>query len=218
MSAKIESGNNPGKHYPYGSIDIGEEMEPVTTTASKKFSKFAIANFIFGALGIVSMIAAAGIVYGYSLGSAQAKTTEMPVVLKADTAARGKSISMATGLLDTRELLEGLFILDHLTGELQFWVMNNNTGKVGAAYKLDVGKLLDPKKSGDADYVMATGQIEFDGGRAGGGERGSSVCYIADSNSGAVVCVGILYNRTTGNGSLDVLAIGKTRGGSQRDQ
>ena len=187
-------------------------------TESKWSNRFVIASFVFGILGIVSMIGAAGIVYGYTLGTNQANSTNLPTVLRADSAARGKSMSMATGLLDADEAIEGIFILDHLTGELQFWALNNTTGKIGASYRLDAGKILDPAKAGDADYVMTTGRVDFDGGRAGGLERGSCVCYIGDSNSGKVICVGVAYNRTNGQGSMSVLDGSATRGGSERDQ
>lgn len=192
-----------------------------STVEQTRMGKMTIASYLFGILGVLAMIAAGGMVYGYHLGAqsqAQGVHPNFPVMLNADSAARGKAMSMATGLLNSRDGLEGLFILDHLTGELQFWVLNNKTGTVAAAYKADAGAALDPAKSGDADYVMTTGRVDFEGGRAGGAARGSSVCYIGDSNSGKVICYGVEYNRTTAKGSLIVLAAGQTRGVAERDQ
>ena len=56
---------------------------------------------------------------------------QQPIVLNAETAASGKSISMATGLVDRQRLVEGMFILDHLSGRLQCWLVNPRTGEIG---------------------------------------------------------------------------------------
>ena len=63
-----------------------------------------------------------------------------------DTAARGKSMSMATGFIDRNRTLEGLFVLDHLSGLLQCWVVNPRTGNIAGLYYTDVNEHLELKK------------------------------------------------------------------------
>ena len=60
----------------------------------------------------------------------------LPQVLHAESASRGKAISLATGQLETG--VDGIFVLDHLTGNLFCWVINPKTGGVGAEYMANV--------------------------------------------------------------------------------
>lgn len=110
--------------------------------------------------------------------------SSMPMVLKADSAARGKQMSMATGFVS--EGVEGLFVLDHLSGRLQCWVINRRTGDIGGIYEASAAAALGGDKGGEMDYVMTTGQIDIQGVR-GSDKPAHSVCYVGDGNSGKVV-------------------------------
>ncbi|MEM9409795.1 MAG: hypothetical protein AAGA30_01700, partial [Planctomycetota bacterium] len=85
-------------------------------------SKFR-SNAIYGA-GIFAIVLAATML-GNSLSqnnySEFTFDSELPITLNADAATRGKSMSMATGFIDRDELIEGVFVLDHLSGNLQCW-------------------------------------------------------------------------------------------------
>lgn len=117
-----------------------------------------------------------------------------PLELNAGTAARSKSMSMATGLVDGN--VEGLFLLDHVSGVLQCWVLSPKTGSVGGYYSANVANdLLAAGKTGGAEYMMVTGNFFFDGGIAGNNVPGQSVCYVGDANTGNVAGYGLVYNK-----------------------
>ena len=147
-----------------------------------------------------------------------------PLAIHADTAARGENISLTTGLV-TNEV-EGLFVMDHQTGILQCWVVNANTGAIGALYKFDVAAELQLEKAGDADFVVTTGKIDFIGNaRVGNVTPARCICYVGDGNTGRVIGLGLYINkaglaqRGEQVGEMAVICRGFTREGSQlRDQ
>ena len=168
-------------------------------------------------------IMAAGTMLGFHLGgsgSSQSGENQIdmePLRLMADTAARGNGISLATGLIN--EEVEGLFILDHLTGNLQCWVLNPRSGKVGGIYRASVadafGDALSEK--GEPDYVMAAGRFILNGNRGGNVQAADSVVYVAEGNSGKVVGFNVQYNKATlqrgavQEGTMIVVAQGSAR-------
>ncbi|MEM9943641.1 MAG: hypothetical protein AAF939_18910 [Planctomycetota bacterium] len=146
-----------------------------------------------------------------------------PLALHAATAARGKSISMATGLIDGN--VEGLFILDHTSGELQCWIVSPRTGQVGGIYRANVAVDFGLDKAGDADYVLTTGNYNFLGQDNGNLAPGNSICYVADSKSGKVIGYAMFYDKPAinrgvqTNGPLKPICTGTLRGeGSIRNQ
>ncbi len=158
-----------------------------------------------------------------SIDSDQVSLEQQLVELKADSAARGTSISLATGYVDGSA--EGLFVLDHLTGNLQCWLINTRTGSVGGIYRANVASDMNLDQVAEADYVMVTGSMDFAGGRVGRLRPGLCICYVADSNSGAVVCYGIQFDKTAfaegvvQESELIVITGGVARGAAvERDQ
>ena len=147
----------------------------------------------------------------------------LPINLMADTAASGEQLSFATGIIDIN--LEGLFVLDHLTGTLQCWVVNPRGGGVAGIYSTNVGAALATEKEGKADYVIATGTMDFSGmQRIGNLRPANCVVYVGEGNSGKVVGYSLFFNRTAmlagraQGGQLQQVCIGQTRGaGLQRD-
>ncbi len=109
-----------------------------------------------------------------------------------DNAARGKSMSMATGYVESG--VEALYALDHLTGDLFCWVLNARTGAVASTFRVSAGGALGVV--GEADYVMTTGLMDFAGGVDGNMRPAQSVVYVGDGNTGKVVGYVLMYNRT----------------------
>ncbi len=107
------------------------------------------------------------------------------VVLKADSAANGKKIALATGELSRG--IEGVFALDFLTGDLYCWVPADDGSGFIAVYKANVQTSLGLQKGKPADYVMTTGRMNFRTVGTGAVKASDSVVYIADGNSGKVV-------------------------------
>ena len=125
-------------------------------------SGMAVIVFVASAMGVAVGLYVAG------FDSTSGSGNELPIVLNADTAASGKSLCMATGLIDTEDNVEGLFVLDRLSGNLQCWVMNSQTGGIAAIYTARPADDMGLEKGGDIDYVMTTGRMNFQrAGRVG---------------------------------------------------
>ena len=117
-----------------------------------------------------------------------------PMPLNAGTATRTKSLSMATGSIDGN--VEGLFLLDHLTGNLQCWVLGPRNGAVGGYYTANAAQdLAGGSKTGAPEYMMVTGDFFFTGGNAGNLAPGQTVCYVGDATTGNVVGYGLIYDK-----------------------
>lgn len=174
---------------------------------------------VLGLMLLASAFTAAGIFIGSQWSAAPA-----PIAIHADTAARGEAISFSTGRIT--DDVEGLFVMDHQTGILQCWVVNENTGDIGALYSFNVAAELEIEKAGDADYVVATGQINFIGNaRVGNDTPAQCICYVGDGNTGRVVGLGLYINKSVlaareqQEGEMTVICRGFTREGSRvRDQ
>jgi len=101
-----------------------------------------------------------------------------------DTASRGNKVSMATGLIN--DGIEGIFALDHQTGNLFCWVLDPRNLAMTAEYATNIPLQLGLGQGGDFDFVMTTGQIQFQGGRAGNVRPVGCIVYVAEGNSGKV--------------------------------
>lgn len=189
------------------------------------FNFTGITRFLMFGFAVLGMV-----LVGYGLGrmnptQIENQSVQLPIELKADTAARGEKLSFATGIIDTN--LEGLFVLDHLTGTLQCWVVNPRSGGVAAIYQANVGTALSSEKDGKADYVMATGTIDFSGLQSIGNNLRPANCvvYVGEGNSGKVVGYSLFFNRSAmlagraQGGQLQEVCVGQVRGaGLLRDQ
>jgi hypothetical protein len=136
----------------------------------------------------------------------------LPLRLAADSASGGKTISMATGSITDE--VDGLFILDHLTGGLQCWLLNPRTGSVGGIYVADVNAALGLDK-GQPDFVMTTGAFYI---RSNGNLRAANtVCYVGDGKSGKVAGFSLAYDKagiqqgTVQQGELNMVCAGPIR-------
>ncbi len=198
-------------------------MSKFTTNTQNRPRVFVIVSIAAGLMLLAGALTATGIVIGSNMNKEPSvDPMNLPFVLKADSSARGKGVSMATGRID--ENVEGLFVLDHLTGDLQCWVLNSRNIGAAAIFKANVALNMGNEKAGDGDYVMVTGGFFFDGGNAGNVRPGQCICYVADGNSGKVIGYGLTYNRqavlrgNTQGGALSVVCRGVTRGAVERDQ
>ena len=185
--------------------------------------KSAVSRISLGLMCLVAVALASGM--GAFVGQRSADRLGVePLVLRADTAARGKSMSMATGFIDRNRALEGLFVLDHLSGLLQCWLVNPRTGQIAGVYSANVNEFLGIQKGGDIDYVMTTGNFEIEG-RQGNSNPADCICYVGDGNTGKVVGFSLFYDRQLipqnrqQQGELVVVARGLAReAGLKRDQ
>lgn len=135
-------------------------------------------------------------------------------VLHASGSHSGESFAMATGMFD--ESVEGVFLLDYLTGDLQCWVLNTQYATFSAQFKHNVLMDLGVEQGKKPNYVMVTGSASFTRG-ANVLMPASSVVYVADANTGNFAAYGVVFNRTmfksgaVQQGDFKKLGAGKAR-------
>lgn len=98
---------------------------------------------------------------------------------------RNEKFAMVTARFDSTDLVEGVFILDFLTGQLRGSVINPATGRFSVLYARDVAAdfNLDPNRSGT--YAIVSGRTSVN---ATVGTRPAASCiYIAELTSGKVL-------------------------------
>ena len=196
-------------------MTLGETMKSQFSTRS-----WVIAGAVALAV-LIGVTTGIGVFVGNKLAQNRSNNSQlipqMPLNLHAGTATRSESLSMATGRIEER--VEGLFILDHVSGDLQCWVLNPKYGQPIGFYSANVKQDLaaEGAKTGGTDYVMVTGDYFFEGGR-GNDAPGRTICYVGEATSGAVIGYGLLYNRQAINrgqqqrGELKLLCKGLARG------
>jgi len=143
-------------------------------------------------------VLALGLVVGIAIGAGIAGKLSGPriqlpeTLLNASATHGGETMAMATGPI--ADDVEGLFILDFITGELTCKVINPRTGFLGGAYSANVVKDLGIEQGKQPKYLMVTGAANF---RTQGGNvrPAQSVVYVADSNTGHWVAYWLPWNR-----------------------
>jgi hypothetical protein len=90
-----------------------------------------------------------------------------------------------------RDSLEGVFVLDILTGKLQGAVLNGKFGKFTNFYAKDVAAdfQLDPQQ--EARYAIVSGNSQLAGGR--GETPATGVIYVGELNTGKVIAYGFTF-------------------------
>ncbi|MCG8586991.1 MAG: hypothetical protein MI757_19980 [Pirellulales bacterium] len=110
--------------------------------------------------------------------------------LMASASASGEGFSMATGAVD--DDVEGLFILDHLTGDLRGLLLNVRTGKFNSFYQYNVVEDLGTAMVKNPKYVLLTGGAAFRDGIGSPRTRLSrSAVYVAELDSGVVAAYAV---------------------------
>ena len=113
-------------------------------------------------MGVGSLILASVFVGGFLAGDFRRPPDDvsklLPLVLQADTAAGGKSVSVATARLN--DDVECVYVLDHVAQNLVCFVMDyrNRTQPVGT-YAASLKALFPGAKQGDLDLSIVTGFI-----------------------------------------------------------
>jgi hypothetical protein len=148
---------------------------------------------------VAGVTGAVGVLVGSKLAAPDGTSAEQisselhwPSVTKlmASASATGEGFSMATGAVD--DDVEGLFILDHLTGDLRGLLLNVRTGKFLSFYQYNVMEDLGTAKVKNPKYVMLTGHAAFrDGIGTPRARLSRSAVYVAELDSGVVAAYAV---------------------------
>jgi len=114
-------------------------------------------------------------------------------LLHATATDNGGTMALATGPIDGE--VEGLFILDFLTGELQCLVVNSRSGQLGGMFKHNVAVDLGVEQGKQPKYIMVTGMANFRTATAGNIRPAASIVYVADANTGNYAAYSLPWNR-----------------------
>jgi hypothetical protein len=111
--------------------------------------------------------------------------------LHAAAAQSGDVMAVATGAID--EGVEGLFVLDFISGDLTCGVMNPRTGTIGGLFKRNVVQDLGVEQGKQPKYLMTTG-IYTSPARGSNTRPAQSIVYVADSTSGRYMGYSLPWN------------------------
>lgn len=102
------------------------------------------------------------------------------------------TIAVATG--EISEGVEGVFLLDFLTGELRCWVVNPRTYALGGMFRHNVMADLGAEQGKATKYLIVTGKANF---RQTGGnvQRTDSIVYVVNATTGAFAAYSMPWNR-----------------------
>jgi hypothetical protein len=174
---------------------INEYLRVPAMNQSKSFSLKTVTY-----MGVGSLILASVFVGGFLVGDLRKSPDEisklLPLVLQADTASAGKSVSVATARMN--EDVECVYILDHVAQNLVCFVMDykNRTQPVGT-YVTSLKALFPGAKQGDLDLSMVTGFISSnEGGRTAPQRFAENICYVLEGNTGVIAGFTFQFNQT----------------------
>jgi hypothetical protein len=108
----------------------------------------------------------------------------------------GDSIAIATGVVD--ENVEGVFILDFITGELTCQVLNARSGALGGVFRQNVVQDLGVEQGKQPKYLLVTGGLETRQSITNV-RPAKSLVYVADSNTGRYVAYMLPWNQQLAN-------------------
>ncbi len=130
------------------------------------------------------------------------------------------SFAMAVGRVDSN--VEGLCILDFLTGELTCTVLDYRRGKFSSIFKANVIKDFRIEQAGRRKFLLLSGEVNFPRG-AGAARAAQSAIYVLDSSSGMYAAYGIPWRQELASGGrpqmgqLILLDVGTARTAALRD-
>ncbi|MDG2468484.1 MAG: hypothetical protein P8M80_04340 [Pirellulaceae bacterium] len=113
------------------------------------------------------------------------------ILLKAETAASGNKISMATASIDGN--IDIVFALDFESGNLFAWLPGTNQRFLGE-WSVNVATAVGLEKGANPDLVMTVGNFNVKSGASGAIRTVPLICYIANGENGRVAGFGFQWN------------------------
>lgn len=102
------------------------------------------------------------------------------------------TIPVGTSAAGINDPMEGVFILDFLTGQLKGAVLNRQKGKFASLYYRDLAKDFNVDPQGTPHYALASGYAQVSGQR--GLTFASGVLYVAELSSGELAAYAFPWN------------------------
>ena len=99
----------------------------------------------------------------------------------------------ATGPIDVG--IEGLFVLDFVTGQLTSQLLNPRTGQLGGLYRHNVAQDLGIEQGRPPKYLLVTGELQVRQ-QIANVKPAASLVYVADVNSGRYVAYMLPFSKT----------------------
>ena len=107
---------------------------------------------------------------------------------------RNTKFALATTPVSILDTVEGVFVLDFLTGRLTGAVLNAKVGKFGHAYYRNVAADFQVDPKAEPNYAIICGRAQLP--RQGRLSMATGVVYIAELTSGRVNAYGFAYNES----------------------
>lgn len=126
----------------------------------------------------------------------------------ANTADRDKSFALITvpvgmSAAGINDPLEGVFVLDFLTGKLQGAVLHRTAGQFAAFYERDLQKDFELKRGADPRFAIASGYAGLAGQQ--NVTFASGIIYIAELNTGKLRAYAFPYREANGKQQFDMV-------------
>lgn len=101
--------------------------------------------------------------------------------------------------------IDGVFILDFLTGQLKGAVLNRQAGKFTSFYVRDLAQDFGVKGDEDPHYCIVTGYSQMPAGQ--GLTFASGVLFVGELTSGRVAAYAFPWNEAGANGPVPLLLL-----------
>jgi hypothetical protein len=111
----------------------------------------------------------------------QSRTRWLETRLHAAAAQGDGSLSIATGPIEPG--IEGLFVLDAISGDLTCGVLNPRTGQIAGLFRRNIALDLGVEQGKQPKYLMVTGALELKS-QVSNIRPALSLVYVADATTG----------------------------------
>lgn len=106
---------------------------------------------------------------------------------------RGQKFALLTGPAGPPEM-EGVFLLDFLTGNLQGHILNTRVGQFTRSYARNIGADFELDAKTDPQWAIVSGSGQLAAAR--GTQWGACLIYVAELTSGKVIAYAYPYSET----------------------
>ena len=142
---------------------VSFKKENMTTPTTRRRFRFSLETLLIVVLGVGCWVAV--------MRPAFRRSPSPETILRGTTVHVGKSIIMATG--PAVDGVEGLFVLDSLTGELSCFVLDKASSRLVPCATTNILKVFESKRKARSDFGMVVAVVE-----------GKSFMYVFDGNTG----------------------------------